>query len=89
MATINEMRLYISNRYNSMDWKDKVAHMPTRQVVAVYKNIKRRDEKARLEATCPSEYIKKKEPEGYHQIDMFEYLYSINHGKETNTEVSV
>jgi len=81
MATMNEMRNYISNRYDSMKWKDKVSRMPTRQVVAVYRSIKRRDEEARLNSTCPN-------PE-YHQIDMFEYLYSINQGKETNTEVTV
>ena len=83
MATMNEMRSYISNRYDSMKWKDKVSRMSTRRVVAIYKSFKERDEKARLEATCP------KEPDGYHQIDMFEYLYSINNGKETHTEVNV
>lgn len=76
--TINEMRAYISNRYESMKWKDKVSRMPTRQVIAIYRNFKQRDEKA-----CP------REPDGYHQIDMFEYLYSINEGKETHTEVSI
>ena len=89
MATINEMRKYISNRYDSMKWKTKVSNMPTRQVVAVYRSIKRRDEEARLQALCPSEYIRKQEPKGYHQIDMFEYLYSINQGKETHTEVNI
>ena len=70
MATMNEMRSYISNRYDSMKWKYKVSRMPTRQVIAVYRNLKERDAKAREEETCPN-------PE-YHQIDMFEYLYSIN-----------
>lgn len=81
MPTMNQMRSYISNRYDSMKWKDKVSHMPTRQVVAVYRSIKRRDDEARLEATCPN-------PD-YHQIDMFEYLYSINEGKGTHTEVTI
>ena len=81
MATMNEMRSYISNRYDSMKWKTRVSKMPTRQVVAVYKSLKERDAKARVEETCPNEE--------YHQIDMFEYLYSINAGKETNTEVKV
>ena len=87
--TINEMRSYISNRYDSIKWKDRVRLMPTRQVVAIYRRFREDDERARLMETCPSEYIRRKEPEGYHQIDMFEYLYSINQGKETHTEVKV
>ena len=74
MATMNEMRSYISNRYDNMKWKNKVSKMPTRQVVAIYRRFKEKE-------TCPNEE--------YHQIDMFEYLYSINNGKETHTEVNV
>jgi hypothetical protein len=81
MATINEMRIYISNRYDNMKWKNRVSKMPTRQVIAVYRRFKELDAKARIEETYPN-------PE-YHQIDMFEYLYSINEGKETHTEVNV
>lgn len=81
MPTMNEMRSYISNRYESMKWKDRVSKMPTKQVIAVYRSLKERDAKAHAAETCPNEE--------YHQIDMFEYLYSINHGKETNTEVTV
>ena len=78
--TINEMRSYISSCYSSMKWKDKVSRMPTRQVYAVYQSLKRREEKLNIKWF-------NREPEGYHQIDMFEYLYSINQGKETHTEV--
>lgn len=78
---MNEMRSYISNRYDNMKWKNKVSKMPTRQVVAIYRRFKELDAKARAEETCPNEE--------YHQIDMFEYLYSINNGKETHTEVNV
>lgn len=79
--TMNEMRNYISNRYDNMKWKNKVLRMPTRQVVAIYRRFQELDAKARVDETCPN-------PE-YHQIDMFEYLYSINQGKETHTEVKV
>jgi len=80
--TVNEMRSYISGCYSSMSWKDKVSRMPTRQVYAVYNSLKRREEKLNIKWF-------NREPEGYHQIDMFEYLYSINQGKETHTEVKV
>lgn len=75
MATMNEMRNYISKRYDSMKWKHKVSKMPTNQVFAIYKSFKERD-------------VVKPKKEEYHQMDMFEYLYSINTGKETHTEVS-
>lgn len=80
--TINEMRSYISSCYPSMNWKTKVSRMPTRQVYAIYRSLKRREEKLNIKWF-------NREPEGYHQIDMFEYLYSINDGKETHTEVKV
>ena len=80
--TINQMRNYISGCYPSMGWKDKVSRMPTRQVYAVYNSLKRKEEKLNIKWF-------NREPEGYHQIDMFEYLYSINNGKETHTEVKV
>ena len=77
-CTVNEMRQYISRKYNTMKWKAKVAQMPTHQVIAIYKSFKER------------EYGKpKQEDPSYHQIDMFEYLYSINQGKETHTEVKL
>ena len=77
MATMNEMRAYISSCYDSMKWKNRVKNMSTANVVAVYKKFKRDNRKP-----------VQPDPE-YHQIDMFEYLYSINAGKETNTEVTV
>lgn len=80
--TVNQMRSYISSCYPSMKWKDKVSKMPTRQVVAIYRSLKRKEEKLNIKWF-------NREPKGYHQIDMFEYLYSINEGKETHTEVKV
>ena len=78
MANINEMRSYISSCYPGMKWKNRVAHMSTANVIAVYKKFKREDRKPLSETE-----------QKYHQIDMFEYLYSINNGKETHTEVKV
>lgn len=77
MPNINEMRSYISSCYDSMKWKNRVANMTTANVVAVYKKFTR-------EKREPA-----KQDPNYHQIDMFEYLYSINEGKETHTEVKV
>lgn len=77
--TVNEMRNYISKRYNTMKWKTKVAQMPTHQVIAIYKSFKDREYKRPAVEEDPH----------YHQIDMFEYMYSINKGKETHTEVNV
>lgn len=75
MGTISEMRLYLMSRYpNSLTWHRKVQNMPTRQVVAIYKN---------MTVVKPVAEI---ETEGYHQIDMFEYMTSLT---QNNTEVSV
>lgn len=73
MATIAEMRLYLMSRYPySLKWHKRVADMPTRQVVAIYKKMKNDEEKNLVS--------------NYHQIDMFEYLASLN---QTRTEVNV
>ena len=82
MSTINDMRRYISNKYPGMDWKVKVSKMKTAQVIAVYHAIKEREQREAI-------IVDNRETPGYHQIDMFEYLYSINNGKETHTEVNV
>lgn len=43
MATISEMRLYLMSRYPySLKWHKRVVDMPTRQVVAIYKKMKKR-----------------------------------------------
>lgn len=76
--TLNEMRAYISKQYPGMKWKTNVSKMRPDQVIAIYCSFKERN-KAKP----------KKESEEYHQIDMFEYLYSINKGKETHTEIKV
>ena len=72
--TISDMRLYLMAKYpKSLRWHERVEKMPTRQVVAVYHSMSRRN-------------IPIPEPEGYHQIDMFEYEASL---KENNTEVAI
>lgn len=74
MATIAEMRLYLMKQYpESMFWHNKVQKMPTRQVVAIYRKMNGKSREA-LETS------------DYHQIDMFEYLASLN---QNHTEVSV
>ena len=74
--TISDMRLYLMSRYpNSLTWHRKVQNMPTRQVVAIYKN---------MTTVKPAKVYP--DPDGYHQIDMFEYLASLT---QNHTEVSV
>ena len=85
--TINDMRNYISSKYPGMKWKDKVYNMPTYQVIAIYRSFKNREIDKKYEEKKLK--LLNKDPDNYHQIDMFEYLYSINKGKETHTEVNV
>lgn len=76
--TISEMRLYLMSRYpNSLKWHKKVQNMPTRQTVAIYKRMKELENKNLVHPHNDS---------NYHQIDMFEYLASLN---QTRTEVNV
>lgn len=78
MATIAEMRLYLMGQYpESMFWHTKVQKMPTRQVVAIYRKMYGKSREG-LEREADSNT--------YHQIDMFEYLASLN---QTRTEVKV
>ena len=68
--TISDMRLYLMSSYpNALNWHKKVLNMPTRQVVAIYKRMKELEEHSHNS--------------NYHQIDMFEYLASLN---QTRTE---
>ena len=67
--TMNEMRKYVSDSYPGVGWKSKVAVMPERQVVAVYKSLINRKPKA-----AEADPYMEVEP---HQIDIWEYLYSI------------
>ena len=87
--TINDMRAYISSKYPGMKWKYKVSKMPTYQVIAIYRSFKEREIDKKYEEKKLKLLNKNKEPDNYHQIDMFEYMYSINEGKETHTEVNV
>lgn len=78
MATISEMRLYLMSRYpNALKWHKKVSEMPTRRVVAIYRRMKEIEEKNLVHHNNDS---------SYHQIDMFEYLASLN---QKRTEVNV
>ena len=78
MPTISEMRLYLMSRYpNSLKWHKKVQNMPTRQVVAIYKKMKRDEE---------NNLVHPHNDSNYHQIDMFEYMASLI---QNNTEVNV
>ena len=77
--TINDMRSYISSKYPGMKWKYKVSKMPTYQVIAIFQSFKEREKKQKIKGKDPS----------YHQIHIFEYMYSTNKGKETHTEVNV
>ena len=71
MPKMSEMRKFIMNLYpDNIWWHAKVWKMPTKQVVAIYKKYKDRD----------------KEPEGYHQISIFEYMASQT---QNHTEVKI
>ena len=77
MATIAEMRLYLMSRYpNSLKWHKKVQNMPTKQIVAIYKRMKELENK---------NFVHPHNDSNYHQIDMFEYLASLN---QMRTEVN-
>lgn len=78
MPTISEMQLYLMSRYPySLKWHKKVSEMPPRQVIAIYKKMKK-DEELNL--------VHPHNNSSYHQIDMFEYLASLS---KTHTEVNV
>ena len=74
--TMNEMRKYVSDSYPGVGWKSKVAVMPERQVVAVYKSLINRKPKAAVKTVLAAEADPYMEVEP-HQIDIWEYLYSI------------
>lgn len=79
MSTISDMRLYLMRQYpESMFWHEKVRKMPTRQVVAIFKKMYGKSREG-LERSVEREA-------NYHQIDMFEYMASLN---QNHTEVNV
>ena len=41
--TLNDMRLYILDKYSGIKWKERVYKMKPNQVAAIYKNIKKRE----------------------------------------------
>lgn len=78
MATINEMRTAILNRYPgaSMGFREMIATGPTRRVVAIYSDLLKKGKLEGRGETCT------------HQIDMFEYMASLNEkGNTTNIKV--
>ena len=79
--TISDMRSFINAQYpDSINWHRKVRGMKTNQVVAIYYSM--RDRAAKKKHKEEEERKKKvKQEQQYHQIDMWEYLASI----ENNT----
>lgn len=47
--TIDEMRSYITSKYESNTWRYKVERMPENQVIAVYYSFLERETKKKLE----------------------------------------
>lgn len=47
-----QMRTYISTKYDSLKWKDRVQRMSDRQVCAVYLSMKKRKAKKPEETNC-------------------------------------
>ena len=78
--TINEMRKYVLDYYPNATplFRELIATGPTRRVVAIYKSIKEREENGIL--------VNSSSP--YHQMDMFEYMVTLNNNGNT-TEVMV
>ena len=81
-VTIAEMKSFLNAQYpDSVPWHRKVRNMPTRQVVAVYYSMKERIAKKKRKEKEMEELRKKQQEveKQYHQIDMWEYLASIEH----------
>lgn len=72
--TIHEMRLYILNKYSGTKWHERVLKMKPNQIVAIYKNVKKREELEKNQVLP----IFMSKTEEYHQIDIFEYMLSKN-----------
>ncbi len=78
-VTIAEMKSFLNAQYpDSITWHRRVRGMKTNQVVAIYYDMK--DRAAKKKRKEKEEREKKVEQEKqYHQIDMWEYLASIEH----------
>ena len=79
MPTINEMRRYILDHYPNAGtpFREMIATTSyTRKIVAIYKSIKERSSKDIVKGV------------GYRQMDMFEYMLSLNERGNT-TEVKL
>ncbi len=79
--TIKDMRVAILDAYPkaSMGFRQKVTRMPTRQIVAIYRSIQKRDEKHKQAV---------ENNKLYHQIDIFEYL-AASTDEESHTEIEL
>ena len=62
---VREMRRWLSSQYPGVRWHERVARMPTKQIIAIYRSMQSRKNKIENRAI---------EPDGYHQIDLFEWL---------------
>lgn len=73
--TINDMRLFILEKYPGMRWRERVFKMKPQQVAAVYRNIKNKE--ALENKVKDSGAIFMPQTDEYHQIDMFEYMLTM------------
>ena len=82
--TINDMRRYIIEAYpNSIKFKDKVLHMPTRQVIAIYHSVVRRQNDGEKKPNKKDEF---------HQMDIWEYMLDKieeEDGPGTHTQINL
>lgn len=71
-----QMRNWLLQQYPGVRWHERVSRMAPNQVIAIYRSMRNRP--------------KKKEPvktDGYHQIDMFEWLAEKEVSERDRTEV--
>ena len=63
--SMSDMRLFVMAAYPSLSWKDRLAKMYPRQVAAIYRKMKKKEENEKK----------------YHQIDMWEYMAYLSNKK--------
>ena len=67
---ILQMRSKIAKVYDNFTWRNKVARMPREQVLAIYFSFQEQ-----------GKFDKKKQKDDYHQIDIFEYMKTMEEKK--------
>ena len=82
MPSINKMRQFILDAYpDSPYFRSKVVDMPNRQIIAIYNNIRKKQERDKKNKEVNS---------NFHQLDIWEYLTIKNeeeHGPGTHTNI--